>query len=297
LSFATAESRGDELKRVVWFGGVLYAMGTTTIEPWLNAGTSPFPLSRGTSVIPCGLITNQAVAGFEEGWDHPLFFVAHDGTVRALTGYRTKVVSTPAVEKFIQDSNDGTFAAFVYTFRGNPMWVLSSSIGTWEYNAATGGWNERVSAGQANWRAKYSAKSSHGDWRVGDALSTNFLRIDEGVFTESGATLTFTAESAPFKGFPTNVIIEGVFIDFTAASATATISWSKDGGATWSTPVTRTLTAAAKWPVRVNRLGLSSQHGLRLRVVVSDAVAFSLMGATIAGPEMRGAKVDVEKTA
>src|SRR5215207_4083954 len=41
LSFATAESRRDQLMRVMWHSGVLYAFGLATIEPWLDVGGEP----------------------------------------------------------------------------------------------------------------------------------------------------------------------------------------------------------------------------------------------------------------
>jgi len=297
LSFATAESRSDGLKRLLWHGGVLYAFGASTIEPWLDVGGQPFPLTRGTSVIPCGLLTTMAVAGNEEGWDRAVHFVAHDGTVRALAGYTTKTVSTPAVEHFIRNSTVSSLVAFVYTYRGHAMWVLTSDQGTWEFNAATGLWNERQSATGTGWRAKYSVKASYNTWQLGDTLSTNLLRLSDTAYTEAGAALTFQVESSPFKGFPANTVIPAVFLDFTDAAATASVSWSRDGGATWTTPVTRSVANAEKWPVRVNALGRTSQHGFRLRVTVATAVDFSFMGANVAGPEVRQAKPDQAKAA
>ena len=296
LSFAYAESRSDPLKRVVWHGSVLYAFGEATIEPWLDTGDIPFPLTRGTSVIPCGLLTTMAVGGAVQGWDRPLYFVAHDGTVRALTGYTTKVVSTPPVDRFIKSSTKSTVVVFVYTFRGHGMVVVSSNLGTWEYNVTTGLWNERQSASGTGWRAKYATKQSD-VWLAGDTLSSNMLQISDTVYAENGASLTFQVDSSPFKAFPAGMAIPALFLEFTDAAATAAISYSKDGGATWTTPETRTLANAEKWPVRVNSLGLMTHHGLRVRVTVATAVDFSLMGASISGPEVRRPKPDQVKAA
>src|SRR5215211_2077084 len=182
LSYATAESKRDALRRVVWTAGRLYAMGASTIEIWQDVGTSPFPLAPHTSVIPVGLLTTMAAAGFEEGWDRAPHFVAHDGTVRKLDGYRATRVSTPDVERFIKTSTTSTLVAFVYTVRGNAMWVLTSDAGTWEFNVTTGFWNERDSATTTGWRAKHSVKGSNGLWYVGDTTSTHLLSIDEGTY-------------------------------------------------------------------------------------------------------------------
>lgn len=297
LSFATAESRPDGLLRVIWHGGVLYAFGFETIEPWLDVGDTPFPLTRGTSVIPVGLAAPMAVAGFEQGWDRPIHFVAHDGTVRALLGYETKVVSTKDVERFVaasmaSTSTAATLAAFVYTFRGNAMWVLTSDLGTWEYNVATGLWNERDSLATGGWRVRYSAKGqttmpSGPRWYVGDTVTSGIGHISEASYTEWGAVITWVVESGPLKGFPSRVAIPSLFADFTEASANVTIDWSHDGGKSWSTPLTRSLADAEKWPVRVNRLGLSTQHGLRVRLTVNDTAGFTFFGAAVGGPARR----------
>lgn len=287
LSFATAESKPDGLKRGISTGGTYYAMGTSTIQPYKNVGSSPFPMAPVPSVIPVGLLTTMAVAGFEEGWDHPPFFVAHDGTVRVLDGYDTKVVSTPDVERFIAASTVSTLTACVYTFRGNAIWSLSSSTGTWEFNVTTRQWHERKSLGQSRWTAQSSVKSN-GVWRIADTQSGALLQISDTTQTEKGNALIATIESGALKEYPSRVAIPALFADFTKSTgASAVISWSHNGGETWTAGVTRSLATAEKYSVRVNRLGLQTHHGLRVRFVLSDAIEFSFMGASVPAPEKR----------
>lgn len=296
LSFATAESKPDGIVRGIVASGIYYAMGSSTIEPWKNVGTSPFPLARVPSVIPVGLLAASAVAGMEEGWDHNPYFVAHDGTVRELAGYRAeKVISTPAVERFIAASTTSTLVAFVYTQRGHAFWCLSSDAGTWCYDVSTGVWHQRTSAGSTLWRAYRSVKAG-GAWIVGDRLTNALLFVDNSVRTEFLSPMTWLVESAPFKGYPDRMAIPALFADFTLGRGDATtpnpqvtIEWSRDGGGSWSVPVTRSLGAAGKYvgPVRVNRLGLQSHHGLRVRFAVTDPVDFSFMGASVPNIEKR----------
>lgn len=290
LSWATAESRPDGLNRVIWHGGTLYAFGASTIEPWLDVGTSPFPLTRGTSVIPVGLKTTMAVAGDVEGWDHNLYFVAHDGTVRELDGYSTKTVSTPDVERFIAASTTATLTAFVYTFRGHAIWCLTSDAGTWEYNVTTGLWHERASNGLVNWRAKHAVKFGP-FWYTGDTQSTSILRVSDSTYAENGAALLYRIESAPLKEYPVRVAVPSLFADFAMGQGgTVSMSQSHDGGATWSTPRDRSLGNAGdyKGPIRWNALGQTSHHGLRVRFDVSSGVDVSFMGASV--PNAKGRK-------
>lgn len=287
LSFATAEAKSDGLKRGIVYAGTYFAMGTETIEPWKNVGASPFPLARMTSVLPVGLLTTMAVAGFELGWDREPHFVAHDGTVRALRGFDTPKVSTADVDAFIARSTVSTLEAFVYTAKGQAFWVLSSDQGTWEYNVTSGLWNERVSTGATLWRATRSVKFN-GAWIVGDTLSTNLLKVDESVTTEAGAATPWTVESQPMKDFPARMAIPGVYGDFTEADgATVNVSWSHDGGKAWAIPAVRSLAQTDRYPVSVNRCGLSTQHGFRVRFSSSATQDFSFMGASVPDLQVR----------
>lgn len=285
LSFATAEGKPDGLVRGIVHAGVFYAMGSNSIEPWLNVGASPFPLQRGTSVMPVGLLTAMAVAGFELGWDHEPFFVAHDGTVRALSGYQTQKVSTPDVEAFIAKSTVSTLEACVYTAKGHAFWSLSSDQGTWEYNVTTGWWHERQSTGTNRWRGSRSVKSN-GAWIVGDKLSTNLLKVSDSIRTEAGSPVTWTVESSPMKEYPARIAVPSLFGDFTEAdNVDVAVSWSHDGGKTWANPLTRSLDDFSG-TARVNRLGLTTHHGLRVRFSSSSGGDFSFMGASV--PDLQG---------
>lgn len=281
LSFANAESKADALVRGFVHAGAFFACGSNTIEPWLNVGSEPFPLTRGTTVIPIGLKAAACVAGFEEGWDGNPFFVAHDGTVHELTGYTTKRVSTPAVEDFIARSSDASLEACCYTHRGHPIWTLSSSLGTWCFDTVTRQWHERQSNGLTRWRASRSVKVN-GGWLLGDVSSGRLLKIDDTVRTEAGDPVPFLLESAPLKGFPARASVAALEGDFSMGRAGASVSasWSRDGGATWSTPIARSL-APTVGPVRINRLGLASHHGLRVRFTSTSSADFSFMGAAV----------------
>jgi hypothetical protein len=122
---------------------------------------------------------------------------------------------------------------------------------------------------------------------VGDTLSTSLLAVSDDVTTENGSPVTWTIESRPVKDYPACVAVPGVFGDFTEADDTEVqVSWSHDGGKTWSQPITRSLASLDKGPLRVNRLGLSTQHGLRVRFSSSSVGDFAFMGASV--PDVQG---------
>lgn len=286
LSYATAEASPGALIRVISKGSVLFAMCEDRIEPWLDRGTTPFPLGRHTTVIQTGLLQWGAVAGSATGWDRPLVFVAHDGTVRVLEGYNAVAVSTPAVERFVADavSASDTLHADVFTDRGQPIWSISSSTATWFYNLAQQSWTERQSGGSV-WRARNTLKV-YDEWFAQDLSSQSLLKITSTETQDVGADLPFYAESSPMKGFPKRAFASAAHLDFTrGGGGTVDFSFSKDGGRNWSNWENFSLgsTGEDDGPVIVNRLGMMTTHGLIVRVRVTDTVDFSFMGGDIPG--------------
>jgi len=286
LAFASAEARPDDLIRGIAIDGRFYAMGAETIEPWTNQGKVPFPLSRSQTIINCGLYTWAAVAGDARGWGREVMFVANDGTVRALRGFDAPLVSTAAVERFIADSSKAALEAQVYTVRGDAFWSLTSDAGTWEYNLRTKAWHERQSEGYAGWKATRGAKWQDA-WWLYDLDEEAFVTPEADTTDENGTLLTFQVESAPLKEFPLRAAISAVHVDMTRGNGgTFDFSFSLDGGRNWSAWETFSMgtTGEDDGPTVINRLGLQSTHGLRVRVRRSGTLPFSFFGASVPDP-------------
>jgi hypothetical protein len=278
LSFASAESHPDLLIRGLVSGNTFYAFGAESIEPWLNLGKSPFPLGRQQTVIPDGLLEFGAVAGAQEGWGREIIYVSANGSPTALDGYTPRPIGNAAVERFIADSTLGTFQADVYVFEAQPIWALTTNLGTWEYNLATKAWNERVSTGASTWRAVYTTKFA-GAWHALDRLSSKLLKITSAA-TEDGAAIPITIESGDLKGFPSWVDAGDLFLEFTRGAGTVDVSWSIDGGANYTTPETVSLTDS-QGPARLNNIGTTGPMGLRVRITTSTTSALSFLGAQL----------------
>lgn len=278
LSFTTAESRADALKRMVVHGNTVYAMGASTIEPYANVGTSPFAFQRSQSVIAVGTKTTMAVAGFEEGWDQSLYFVASDNTVRSLSGFDTQVVSTADVQRFVAASDAATLEVSVFNFKGQGFVAVSSSTGTWVYDVRAGSWHERGSTGTTRWRASRSI-FAFDLWWLCDTLSGSLFVLQD-IRTEKVSALGGFIQTGALKDFPANVAAS-LAADFTEAAITIYVSWSHDGGKTWcQNELQRSITDAEKWPVTVDSLGLSTHHGIIVKFRWEGSADFSFMGAT-----------------
>lgn len=276
LSFATAEARADGLLRVVVRGAIAYAFGGTTIEPWKNEGLSPFPLLRQDTVLPVGILSTMAIAGFEETWNAPTFFVSADRRVMALVGFEAAPVSTPDVERFLAASTASTVDVTAFVWKGRGSIAISSDQGSWVYDIDGRSWHERGSTGTTRWRGKFSTFLVD-KWVFGDTLTGDLLTMSDAL-TENGAAIGGFVQTGPLKDFPARVAAR-LSADFTEADITIYVSWSHDGGKTWSTELLRSITNAEKWPVSVSNLGLSTHHGIIVKFRWEGPADFSFMGS------------------
>jgi hypothetical protein len=294
LSFAKAEAKPDGLTRGVVAGQYFYGFGPSSFERWRNVGTAPFPLAR-DGVVPVGIAGPWAIAGFEDGWDSNLIFVASDNTVRELSGFQPNVISTRYLERLIAAVPDKSqLFASVHVVGGHAYWTLSSPTWTWVYDVSTQGWHERRSNTLDYWRGRHTVKAFD-RWLVGDTQSTALMSVVEDTYREIEDPIAALYESGAVKQFPARVAVSSAWFDFVvgqgdARSADVTendpqvlISWSHDGGVSYSHPVLRSLgqQGQARVQVRVNRLGLTTHHGIRFRLVVSDPVYATLMGGEV----------------
>lgn len=293
LNVAKAQAKPDGLRRAVSYAGYMWAFGSTSIEVYQDVGTQYWPLAR-VSVIPMGLRSTFAVAGGEDGWSGSLFFVAEDGSVQELTGASSaQRISPPDLERLISEAPRESLWASVYTFEGNLIFVLSSDDWTWEYDTALGSWRERQSDGLTRWRLKGGVQDVDGSWVGGDTLSNRLLRIDTAAKDEAGAALIATVGSVPLKSYPARSVIPNVFLDITLGhgdpaggslpltNPRVRTRWSLNGGGTWTNPIDREIGPVGRYvgPVRINRLGLASHHGVIFEFSVSDPVDYQILGA------------------
>lgn len=290
LSFGTAETKPDALVRGVNFAGRPHFFGTETLEIWTNVGSSPFPFQRSTS-IPFGLLARGAVAGHDDGFGAGLLFVAQDCTVRQLNGYTADKVSPPDLDRLIQrEPTKSNLLASVYMVDGHPMWSITGTSFTWGFDLNTQKWHERESNFLTRWRGMQTLRAFD-RWLVGDRNTGNLYEIDPTNHEEGGDPLRFRLESAPVEKFPARVrvpradfnIVTGVGIasgaDPNQTDPQVEISWSDDG-VNWSIPLYRKIgrQATPDHVVTVTRTGMSTRHGRRWRLDVSDAVDVTVFG-------------------
>jgi hypothetical protein len=293
LDFTTAESNPDGITRLWSFKGLLYAAGPATIEVYgqpVNA--SGFPLTRHGYNITPGLITPWAVAGFESEFGSSPIYVGSDSTVRQLSGFDANKISPAELDFLIASVDDKTtLEALCYISRGNAFWQLSSDDWTWVFNVNNSTWHERTSYGLDRSRMSLSIPAFD-RWLTGDTEADYLLEVDPDEAVEVDSPLIATVESAPVKDFPNRIRVPRADFDFTVGvgmlggtdpietDPVVQISWSDDGGRTWSDPRDKPLGAQAEYATRVTAFlnGISGPMGRRWRLSVSDPIHFGLLG-------------------
>lgn len=296
-SKTTEQARPGGLLRGIAFRDELFLFGPSGIGVYGGqAQTTGFPLARVTG-IPRGLIGPWAVAGHEEGWSNELIWVGDDSVVYQLSGYSPARISNHDVERDLAAAakvDPKAIEASVHLVAGHAFWVVSMPGRTWVYDLTTQQWHERASHQESRWRASQSVKA-FGRWLVGDTIGTGLLEVTESAFGEDGDPLRFRAESLPAQGFPARLAIPRADFDFalgvgglsadpTISDPRVLISWSDDGGRTWSNPLSRALGRQGESRTRINllRTGMTGPQGRIWRVDVSDPVYCALLGGAMA---------------
>jgi hypothetical protein len=290
LSFTTEQNLF--VRRVVRYGGRLFAFGDKWTGVYRDAGTLPFPFAREVT-IPRGIVGTHAVAGWEYGWANELIFVGDDFVVYKLDGYTPVPISTNDVSRDIQAAvlagDRATIVAYVYMFEKNAFWIVSCpGQFTWEYNLTTGEWNERQSYGLTYWKGMKSIRQFD-QWTIGNVSDGELYHISGEYFLEGTDPLIWLVESGVISGFPKGVIIPRASFHITTGVSEDTsdpqieISWSLDGGYSYGLPVIRGLGAVGhtKSHPYVLNCGLSKGQGVRYRLRVSDPVHVGLNGGVI----------------
>lgn len=226
-----------------------------------------------------------------------MIWVGDDSVVYKLSGYAPVRLSTHDVERDLAAAaqvDRTAIEASVHLVAGHACWVVSMPGRTWVYDLTTEQWHERASHQAARWRGSQSVRA-FGRWLIGDTAGTGLLEVREDVFMEDGAPLRFRVESLPSQAFPQRPAFPRVDFDFafgtgllsadpTVSDPKVLMSYSDDGGSTWSSPRSRPLGRRGQTRARVNYLrnGMSGTQGRIWRIDVSDPVYVALLGGAAA---------------
>lgn len=288
------QAKPGGLTRAVAFNGQLVALGPVFGAVYSDtANPTGFPFTR-SYVLQRGLLSPYAVAGHEDGFGSALIWVADDYSVVQHNGTPTPLkISPPDLDRAIAGVADKTtLEASVYISQGHPKWVISCPTFTQEFDIGSQKWNERESYLQTRWRA-IGGCSAFGKWLVGDTQAGQLAYIDPLNYTELGNPLVMQIDSGPVQNFPNRTkvaradfnFVTGVGIatgpDPTATNPHVGISWSNDGGMTYSNEFQRELGRMGEDSrIPMLRSGMTGNTGRRWRLRITDPVYGGFLGGT-----------------
>ena len=275
LDFAFADSVPNVVRRVVVHDRRAWMIGEAAIEPWFNSGDTDFPFRP----APGGVLTPGTIhPGAAAIADGSVFWVGTDGVIYRNAGLQATRVSTFAIERMIAPYiSPGRGQACAYTWQGHAM-VPFTFTGTGlpgltvEWDCATKLWHERTSdvSGIGPWRGMHAGQRG-GVTLIGDRAGGILFQMDGGVATDGGetvpreATLPVVDAHGP-RLFMSRFAVE-MEVGTTGAPGDVQVSWSDDGGLTWS-PDRTLLTGAfgaGRHRVFTTRLGSFRRRVMRLR--------------------------------
>lgn len=296
LDTATAEGQPDKLVTLLSVNRMLWLFGETTTEVWWNSGAADFPFARNESAfIEAGTVAagTCARAGGSVAW------VGSDergrGTVWHAQGFLPVRISTHAVELALSGYERLSEAyAFVYQQGGHEFYQLSvPNGGTWVYDLATGQWHERsyLGAGGEEPHRASAATVAFGEVVVGDREDGRLYTFDLAYFSDDGTPIRRLRQTPHISQDEKRIRFDALelqaepgvgLVSGQGSAPVAVLSWSDDGGHTWSSehPASLGVMGAFRNRARWTRLGVGRDRVFR--VATSEPVPVTWLGADIA---------------
>ena len=274
LNVATHEASSDRLVYGLASQGSLYLFGTKTTEvhaPTGLGGADAFRRIPG-AVVSVGIREKGAAIDYEDS----VFMVTDDLTIVRINGLSFQRISTPVQEQKLAASTPTDI--FSYDHRGHNFVVFRYSDRPADvYDLTTGLWHERSSgAALGAWNVRKIVKRVN--WSDGAATQIAFIEdggiyeIVEGV-DDIGTAITRTMRSRPLDvdGDTFRVSNFQLRCQPNATSYDVDLRHSRDGGTSWSTARTKTMTSGNR-SGRLRWNGLGSGRLFQVEVVLDDDV-------------------------
>ena len=281
--FATAEGDPDIMQGLATDRRELFLFGKKTLEIWYNAGDpdNTFQRYQGGST-QTGLASPFAVSRFDNGICWLTENQRGDRLVAVLgEGYRPVIISTPEVN--FRLSTYTTFSdafSYVYQHEGHEFicFTFPSHKVTEVYDASTKEWHQRGHTidGVFPNRERYNCHVfAFGKHLFGDVSNGNIYVLDTSVGTISGTRipreritpiLTDEEKRIRISAFQLDMQ-EGIGDPNSSTDTSMWLSYSKDGGHTFSDEIERSMGEAGEYDKRViwRRLGHARNWIFKLR--------------------------------
>lgn len=277
LDVATVEGAPGNLvgvindhRELIFFKG---SDGHPSAEIWYDSGAQDFPFERqGNAFIERGCIDKNSIVKF----DNSTIFVGDDRIVYRLSWYQPERISTHAVERILD--NAAWFRAFTYSEEGHKFYVLNTDQGTVAYDVATDSWAERQSFNLDYYRIGYAVEA-YGQTYFGSNQTGKLYVGDLDTNSEDGDPLPVTIQLPPVGDgvnrrtlYSFEVFMQTGVGDLTTTEPQVILTYSKDGGQTWSNEMWRPMGAQGEYRTRAVWRNLGEFRQIQLKLTFPDKV-------------------------
>jgi hypothetical protein len=273
LEFATAEAAPDDAVAVISDHRELWVMGKETAEVFYDSADTDFPFTRVQ-----GAVIEHGIAGafaFARG-DSSIFWLSNDGIIYRAMGYSPSRISTHEVETDIKGRDWERCEAFTFVDEGHTFIQFNFPDRTWVYDAATQLWHVRKHIDYKRHHARCYAYAYRRHY-IGHFAKPQVLEMSTDFQDDDGRPLLTDGTTAPQSAAGAMVTYDSVEIFVEVGEGTATgegatpkavLSFSDDGGKTWSNEREASIGKAGEHKLRViwRRLGAARDRTFRIRM-------------------------------
>jgi len=279
LSFATAENSPDKLKECLFIGDTLHLFGSETVEFWPASSADPAlpyqPLVGKTFQI--GIRDTGCATGFATTF---AWITNHN---QICVGDPQNVISSASLDEKLSQSS----TASLWTFYLDGVEYLAATLddSTWVFSKRASTWTLFESYDQTNWIPRCYSAGVFGSGIDGRLVQWSDTYDDFGDLLERRfrAGLSITDGTVPLNlvTLKTNPG-QTTYLSGTYADPTVELSYSKDGGHTFSDYKSVSLGEAGKYRklVRWTSLGYFGNPGILLDIRLTDPVPFRVSDLT-----------------
>jgi hypothetical protein len=291
--FATKEANPDNLVCIHSFNQDVWLLGERTIEIWYNSGNVLFPFERYSGgTINIGLGSLRSVSSDANN----IFFLDHNFQVRKGAGVQTEIISNQNIDYQIRQlTNLSSAVGFCYTQEGHSFYQITIGAKTLVYDSTTQFWHTRAS-GITD--ARHPAQCyCYFDNRhlVGHYSNGKILEFDMANYTIDNDYMRAIRSCQHISHDQKRLFFSQLVLDFetgvgltvnhpvlgTGLAPQAMLQWSDDGGHTWSNEHWTSLGAVGAYGTRAVWRRLGQARDRVFRVIISDPVKRTLIGANL----------------
>lgn len=287
LDYAEAESQPDGLMTLKVVGDELWLFGRLSVEVWQPTGDLDLPFQRiGGRIFGIGITARDTCQKFNVGGLDTVCWLGTDRRVYRTNPNPVRISDDSLEEKLrrvevsLTDNAVNPYATSC-SWGGHDFYILHlPGAGTFAYDLATGSWDEWTSHDHSLFRGAVSCVGPNAQPLIGDDTSNQIweLTVDQKTDGEDPVVHEW---SGLLEVVGASVRCDSVSLDTAVGTATdlyddpvVQLSWSDDGGATYTDPRAAYLGRAGQRQQKVmwSRCGMLRRPGRVFRWRTTEPV-------------------------